>query len=336
MMQLTLPLIDLHRHLDGNVRVATILDLATQYKLPLPTGDLRTLESLVYITDKTADLLAFLKRLDYGVSVLANTDACERIAYENVEDAFNEGLAYVELRFSPGYMAQAHNLVLTQVIEAVIKGVNRAKKDYPVKVNLVGILSRSFGERACMEELDALLAFHEDIVALDLAGDERNFPAHRFAEHFTKARINTAWRFTIHAGEADGPSSIWDAIKILHADRIGHGVRAIEDPQLMNYLREHQIGIESCITSNYQTATWTDIASHPVKSFLKQGLQVCLNTDDPGVSNITLVDEYNKANNMLGINEAECHQLQKNAINMAFLSSADKTKLLQQKSWGKV
>ncbi|WP_371193009.1 adenosine deaminase [Glaciecola sp. SC05] len=328
MTTLRLPLVDLHRHLDGNVRVSTILALAKEHKLPLPSEHLDTLEKIIYIQDKTSNLLEFLQKLDYGVSVLANIEACERIAFENVEDAYNEGLAYVELRFSPFYMAQCHKLALTDVVGAVVRGINAATAIYPVKAKLIGILSRTFGEEACMLELHALLAHHESIAGLDLAGDEYNFPGKRFVEHFALARAKTDWRYTIHAGEADGASSVWDAIHLLRANRIGHGVRAVEDPALVEYLKEHEIGIESCLTSNYQTGTWTDVASHPLKSFLEHGVLACLNTDDPGVSNISLRDEFDIAQTVLKLSSLECDTLQKNAINMAFLSAEEKSMLL--------
>ena len=324
----TLPFIDIHRHLDGNVRVSTIFSLAREHNLALGEYDIAELEKLVYIQDRTSDLLAFLQKLDYGVSVLTNTKACERIAFENVEDAFNEGLAYVELRFSPYYMAQTHQLPLEEVVAAVIRGVKRGEKAYPVKANLIGILSRTFGQTACMQELTSLLAHHKDIVGLDLAGDEFNYPAGMFVDHFDLAREKTQWRITIHAGEAQGSQSVWDAITLLHANRIGHGVRAIEDPKLMSYLADNAIGIESCITSNYQTGTWTDINSHPVKRFLQAGIKACLNTDDPGVSNISLSDEFLIAKNSVGLSEDMQLQLQRNAIDCAFLSEGEKQVLL--------
>ena len=323
----SLPFIDLHRHLDGNVRVSSIIALANEHKLSIPSTDIKTLEQVVYVQDRSSDLMSFLQKLDYGVSVLANIEACERIAFENIEDAHSEGLAYVELRFSPFYMAQAHNLNLADVVAAVIRGVKRGQECFPVKANLIGILSRTFGQDACMQELNALLAHHEGISALDLAGDEYNYPPAMFVEHFDLARAKTDWDFTNHAGEARGAQSVWDAIKLLHATRIGHGVRAIEDPQLLDYLGEHSIGIESCLSSNYQTGTWLDVSTHPLKIFLQHGIKACINTDDPGISNITLANEFAVAKNTLGLSENELVQAQQNALDIAFLSNAQKSAL---------
>ena len=219
---------------------------------------------------------------------------CKRIAYENVEDAFNAGIHYAELRFSPYYMAMNNNLVIADVVAAVIDGVNAACKIYDVKINLIGILSRTFGVEKCQAELDGLLAHKQHLVAIDLAGDEYNFPGEMFVDHFKqvqKAELNV----TIHAGEAAGSESIWQAINQLHATRIGHGVACRTDEKLMDYMLKHDIAIESCLTSNYQTGTIKDLSQHPIKDFLARGLLVCLNTDDPGVQGVELKNEYNIA-----------------------------------------
>ena len=321
------PLLDLHRHLDGNVRVSTIIDLAKQHSINIPSFNVQTLAKQVYIEDKTSDLMAFLQKLDIGVSVLAYADACARITYENVVDAKQEGLEYVELRFSPLYMSQAFKLPLESVTEAVVEGVAQANKTLNFNAKLIGILSRTYGVEACMKELDAILAFSEHIVAVDLAGDEKSYPCKLFVEHFKKVR-DAEMHVTIHAGEADGAHSIWDAINLLGAERIGHGVAAYQDDVLMQYMQKNKIGIETCILSNYQTGTWLDIPSHPVKTFLAKGIEVFLNTDDPGVSNNTLVSEYQLAEQKLNLSTIQIRQLKHNSVQQAFLDPSSKSQLL--------
>jgi adenosine deaminase len=323
MTESNLPLIDLHRHLDGNIRVSSILNLAVKNGIDLPYTDEQALSKHVFIQDKTTDLMAFLQKLDIGVSVLAHVEDCEKIAYENVIDAVNEGLAHVELRFSPYYMARAYNLPLIGVVEAVVAGVARANKEKNYKAKLIGILSRTFGVENCFKELDAILSAKSQIVALDLAGDEHNFPPALFVNHFKIAR-EQGLNITVHAGEAGGANSIWDAINLLGASRIGHGVAAINDNRLLSYMAMHKIGIESCILSNYQTGTWTDMATHPVKSFLSHDIEVFLNTDDPGVSNNTLADEYSLAKTIVNLDDEAIRRLKMNAMSQAFLSSAEK------------
>jgi adenosine deaminase len=318
------PLIDLHRHLDGNIRLDTILDLAQQHSLHIPAYDKENLAKYVYIEDKTTDLLAFLQKLDIGISVIASLDDCKRIAYENVVDAVFEGLDHIELRFSPYYMAQAHGLPIDGVVEAVVAGVNSANKEHNYNAKLIGILSRTYGVNACHLELQALLGTSSPtLVGLDLAGDERNYPANLFVKHFSKAR-DAGLQITVHAGEADGPNSIWDAINLLGANRIGHGVAAIEDSKLVEYMAKHNIGMETCILSNYQTGTWTNISTHPVRQFLEQGVPVCLNTDDPGVSNNSLQSEYALAQHKIKLSTKQIQTMKINSLNQTFLTQAEK------------
>lgn len=330
MINPTLPLIDLHRHLDGNIRAKTIWELAHKHEILLPVEQFDDFIPYVQIIDSESNLLAFLQKLDWGVAVLKTLDDCKRIAYENVEDAFNAGINYAELRFSPYYMAKSHQLNTADVVAAVIDGVRLGMKEFDVKINLIGILSRTFGVEKCQHELNAILAHKQAITAVDLAGDEYNFPGELFVEHFkqvTKADLQV----TVHAGEAAGSESIWQAIQGLNANRIGHGVACQHDNKLMDYMRDNDIAIESCITSNYQTGTVTDIDNHPIKTFLANELLVCLNTDDPAVQNIELKHEFNLASSKLKLNDSQISQLQQNALNASFLSENEKQTLLKQK-----
>jgi adenosine deaminase len=323
------PLTDLHRHLDGNIRLSTIWQLAQEHSIVLPADSLEKLKKKVQIQQKTTDLLAFLEKMELGVSVLASEQTCFRIAYENIEDAKLAGLDYVELRFSPVFMAQAHNLPVDQVVDAVIAGCKAGTKKYGVPVNLIGILSRSYGEATCHQELQALLRAKDDIVALDLAGDEKGFPAIRFKQHFKLAR-DAGWNITVHAGEADGPHSIRQAIDELGATRIGHSVAAREDLHLMDFMANNNISIECCLTSNFQTGACTNIADHPIKTFMERGIVVTLNTDDPGVSGIEIGDEYKLAREVVGLTTEQLAQIQLNGVKVAFVADSVKRALLSQ------
>lgn len=324
------PLTDLHRHLDGNIRTSTIWQLAQEFSIPLEQQSLEELLQATQVQVKTTDLLAFLQKMELGVSVLASEQACYRVAYENVEDAKRAGLTYAELRFSPVFMAKAHNLPIEQVVDAVIAGCKAGSQTYAIPINLIGILSRSFGEATCHQELQALLKAKDDIVALDLAGDEKGFPAIRFKEHFKLAR-DAGWNITVHAGEADGPQSIWQAIEELGATRIGHGVAAREDHRLMDFMANNGISIECCLTSNFQTGACTDIAEHPIKTFIEKGIVVTLNTDDPGVSGIEIADEYKLAREIVGLTAEQLAQIQLNGIEVAFVGDSFKAGLLEQR-----
>ncbi len=330
-MDPTLPLIDLHRHLDGNVRLETILDIGRQHNLPLPAWDLEGLRPYVQVVEPVSGVMAFIAKFKWMIEALVDTHACRRIAYENVEDAAREGLDYVELRFSPAFMAEAHHLNLDAVVEAVVDGVRQGERDFGVKSNLIGIISRTYGVESGWVELDALLSQRDHLVGLDLAGDEANYPARLFKEHFWKAR-DAGWQITVHAGETAGPESIWDAIGELGASRIGHGVSAIDDPRLMDYLRDYHIGIEVNLTSNLQTMTVPSLHEHPARSFLEHGLLVTLNTDDPGVSAIDLAHEYQVAAPQAGLSGDQVRRAQQNALLVAFLSPEEKEELRARKS----
>jgi len=325
------PLIDLHRHLDGSVRLETILDLARQHNIALPASDIEGLRPHVQVTEPQPGVMAFIGKFRWMVGVLADCQACQRVAYENVEDARDEGIDYIELRFSPYFMAEPHGLDLAGVVEAVVDGARQGAHDTGVKVNLIGIISRTYGVENGWAELEALLTQRDHLVALDLAGDEINFPPELFTEHFKRGR-DAGWQITVHAGEAVGPESVWAAIRELGATRIGHAVRAGEDPELLDYMLEHRIGIESNLTSNVQTSAVPDYASHPLKDFLAQGLLATINTDDPGISAIDLPYEYRIAAPQAGLTVDQIHQAQRNALEIAFLSEAEKQALLAKKA----
>ncbi|UJF22217.1 adenosine deaminase [Shewanella sp. OMA3-2] len=331
MIDKSIPLVDLHRHLDGNVRVQTIWELGHKHGIVLPADSLETLAPFVQIQGKENNLVAFLKKLDWMVAVLADLDAVKRVAYENVVDAKVSGLDYAELRFSPYYMAMNHNLPIEAVVEAVIDGVNAGTKEHDIKINLIGIMSRSFGQEKCRLELEGLLAHNDKIVAIDLAGDELGFPGELFTEHFKRVR-DAGLQITAHAGEAAGPESMWQAIETLGATRIGHGVNAISDPKLMEYLAKHRIGIESCPTSNLHTSTIADYDSHPFMQFFNSGVLIGLNTDDPGVSNIDINHEYRVAKSEMGLTDEQLSQVQRNGVEMAFLSDSERKALYASKA----
>jgi len=323
------PLVDIHRHLDGNIRPKTIWDHAQQFNISLPASSMNDLRPYVQVTKNEPSLVAFLSKLDWGIKTLGNLDACRRVAYENIEDLLNAGIDYAELRFSPYYMAMTHNLPIEGVVEAVIDGVNAGIKDFGIRTQLIGIMSRTFGVEACKKELAAILAFKKHFVAVDLAGDELGKPGSLFIDHFAQVK-KTDLQVTVHAGEAAGPESIWQAIEQLGAIRIGHGVNAIKDNALLEYLTTNTIGIESCLTSNIQTSTVPSLSCHPLKQFLKRDILACINTDDPAVEGIELKHEYAIAASQVGLTQKEIQQAQLNGLNTAFLSRNERIELLEK------
>ena len=310
-------MIDLHRHLDGSVRLETVLDLAARHGIELPADNIEDLRPHVQVTESEAGLMAFIARFKYLTAVMVDAEACRRIAFENVEDAAGEGIGYIELRFSPAFMAETHCLDTAEVVEAVVDGIKAGARASGIEARAIGILSRSYGVAQCMEELDALLNFRSDLVAVDLAGDEQRFPAGLFKDHFRRVH-RAGLAVTVHAGEADGPASVRSAIDDLGAERIGHGFRSIEDPDLVELLARRGIGLEICLTSNLHIGAVESYVSHPARQLLEAGVTLNLNTDDPGISGIDLPHEYAMAAPAAGLSGENLRTIRENARRMAF------------------
>lgn len=328
MINESIPLVELHRHLDGNVRLETILDIGLKHNLPLPAKDIDGLRPYIQVTEAKPSILDYFAKFEWLVRVMVDYESVHRIAYENIEDAKNEGIDYIELRFSPWFMSEKNTLDPAGVVEAVVDGVESGSRDFGTRTKLIGILSRTYGPEICKKELEALLTQKEHIVALDLAGDEIHFGGELFVEHFRKAK-DAGWYSDPHAGEVCGPESVWQAIHDLGADRIGHAVHAVEEERLLDYLCEHQIGVESNLTSNVQTSTVKNYPSHPLRKFLERGIGASINTDDPGISACFLKYEYETAAPAAGLTQAQIDQAQLNALNTAFLSADEKEDLIK-------
>jgi adenosine deaminase len=227
-------------------------------------------------------------------------------------------------------MAEPHDLDPAGVVEAVADGAAAGARDLGVKVKLIGILSRTYGPEIAGKELEALLRHSDRLVGLDLAGDEANQPGERFVAHLQRAQ-EAGLQITVHAGEAAGAESVWQALRELGATRIGHAIRATEDPALLDYMAQHRIGIESALTSNVQTSCVPDYASHPLRGFLDRRILATINTDDPGISGIDLRHEYEVAAPAAGLTPTHARQAQQNALFVAFLTAEERETLATQK-----
>jgi adenosine deaminase len=326
------PLVDLHRHLDSNVRLATVLDIARQHNIRLPADNIEELRPYAQVHSAVPSLMDFIAKFELYKQIFVDAEAIERLAFENLEDAVAEGIDYIELRFSPAFMGEHYNLSAQAVTEAICAGLRRAQSQLPVQAQLIVIMSRHLGEERCWEELEAAIAYQaHGVVAIDLAGDEANFPGTRFRRHFERARA-AGLRITAHAGEASGADSVRQAIEELGAERIGHGVHAIEDEAVLQLIATRGVAIESCPTSNVQTSTVASYAAHPLSAFLRRGLLVTLATDDPGISAIDLPYEYRVARDELGLSPEELRRLQANGVAAAFLSDAERADLWRRKT----
>jgi adenosine deaminase len=322
------PLVELHRHLDGNVRIETVLDLARRHGLELPAWTVEGLRPHVQITEREPSLVHFIAKFALLRRVMADYDAVRRIVRENLEDAAREGIDYIELRFSPYFMGEEHGLDTFGVVDAVCDALEEGRGTIPVRAKLIGIISRHYGPEIGRIELAAAIRGRErGVVALDLAGDEANFPGELFVRHFQEAR--EAGLHTIaHAGEAAGAGSVRQAVLELGAERIGHGIRAIEDPAALDLLAEREVTLEVCPTSNLHTSTVRDYRSHPLPALLRRGIRCTLNTDDPSISGLDLAHEYRVAAGELGLSAAEIRRMQETAVTAAFLTPDERRELL--------
>jgi len=328
------PLIDLHRHLEGCVRPSTIIELGLQRDLPLPAWSVEELRPYVQVAGPVPGVMAFIAKFDLMQLCMTDYDAIRRITRECVEDACAEGLDYLELRFSPVFMAEKHDLDLDGVVEAVCDGLQDAVRVHPIRANLIGIMSRTYGPERCWEELEAVLRGRDrGVIAVDLAGDEIAYPGQLFTRHFQRAR-ESGMRITVHAGEPTSAAQVRQAIVELGAERIGHGIRAVDDPAVMDLVAREGVGLENCLSTNVQCGLVSSYAEHPLPVFLRRGLLVTLNTDCTTISGSDLKSEYRLAEEELALSEEELNQLRLNAGRVAFLTDEERADLMRGTSAG--
>jgi len=299
----TTGLTELHRHLDVSVRLSTLLELAHQRGLIPTSTSLEGFREDFLIREPMADLVSVLGKFTLYQQVLDHYDVVERVAFEAAEDAYREGIRTLEFRFSPSFVCDLSKMPWLEALDGFTAGLARAMVTYPdFRAGLICIGSRDFGMGSIEKTIEFFLRERDRFIGFDLAGDEVQFPNYLYRSAI-KPVIACGTKITIHAGEADGPDSVWSAIQDLGAIRIGHGIRSIEDPKLMEYLREHQILLEMCPTSNRMTSAWPDFRTHPFRTCLEFGIPVCLNTDDPSIFGNSLADEIRIARDVMGLSD---------------------------------
>ncbi len=323
-----MPKTDLHVHLDGSLRPRTVLELAEEHGVELPSRDVEELADYLLVDDARS-LEEYLERFEVTVSVMQHADALERIAYELCEDAAAENVRYTEIRFSPILLAR-EGLPLPETVEAPLRGIRRAEEEFDLQAALIicGIRNR---EPDVSRDLADLTVAYKDrgVVAFDLAGAEYNYPAKKHKNAFYTV-LNHNVSATIHAGEAYGAESIHQAIHYCGAHRIGHGTRLFEDPDLMQYVNDHRIPLEICLTSNVQTRAVESFASHPVRTYFDEGLVVSLHTDNRLMSGTTVTEEYVRAWKHLDFTLEAIARMALYGFESAFLHWNDKQALLEE------
>jgi len=322
----SLPKVDLHRHLEGSIRLTTLVELAERGEIPLPANQAKLKRMVTVQPGDPASHAHFLSRFGRLRQVFQSEAIIRRIAAEAVEDARLDGVRHLELHLTPPALAQAADFDYEDVIEWVWQaGSSAAGSD--LSVGLVVSLNRhepvSLAERA----VAAALAQPEGVIALDLAGDEAAHDAAPFADLLARAKQAGVF-ISVHAGEWNGPGSVRQAIELLGADRIAHGVRAMEDRDTVLMARDRGIPFAVCLTSNVQSGVVGGYADHPLPAMIQAGLQVSLNTDDPSVSGIRLTDEYQLAVDMLGLSVESIQMVVLAGAQSAFLPAKPKASLV--------
>jgi adenosine deaminase len=324
----SLPKVELHRHLEGSLRLETMLDVARKHGMTVPASVVN-LSRLVQVQDQEPLTFEnFLGKFNTLRMFYRSPEVIDRITREAIEDASKDNIRYLELRFTPVALSRAERFPLHDVMEWVCASAKEGAKKYGVTVRLIASVNRH--ESLELAEQVIWLAagmMDKGIVGIDLAGNEAQFPAKPFASLFKEAH-QAGLAVTIHAGEWGGPENVREAIEKFNAARIGHGVRVMEDDFVTALAREHGTAFEVCMTSNYQTGVAKSLPAHPMPKMLAAGLNVTLNTDDPSISQITLSNEYRVAVEDLKIGREALKERIMAAALAGFIAPNDKKKMI--------
>lgn len=318
-----LPKIELHCHLDGSVRPQTIIDIAQKENIALPSNKLEEIQNMVRVPLDCTSLVEYLKRFDLPNLVMQTRESLRRITFELLEDASKENLKYIEIRFAP-MLHTLKGLSVSEVIESIIEGIREAEKKYEIKANLI------LGCMRTMTVSDAIYVVEEGkkylnkgVVAIDLCGPEKEGFAKEYKEAIDLAR-DYGYRVTIHAGEAASGFNVLEAVELLNAERIGHGVGIKDLAEAYEIVKDKNIVLEMCPTSNINTKAVNSYKEHPFYKFYKDGLKVTLNTDNRTVSNIDLTNEFNSIYNDFDMSEEDYRNLYLSAVDATFADEETK------------
>ncbi|MCQ4924577.1 adenosine deaminase [Tissierella carlieri] len=321
-----IPKIELHCHLDGSVRPETMYELLLQQEEDLHVSDIKEFEELVSVKEECNSLIEYLKKFSYPLKVMQRKENIERITYELLEDLSIQNVKYVEIRFAP-FLHMNDGLNFNDVVESVLKGMERGREEFNILSNAILICMRHESLQNSLEVVEYGEKYlGKGVVAVDLAGNEQDFPPEIHKEAFELAR-KKGYKITIHGGETGAVENISKSIELLYAERIGHGIAAIKDPKVMELLREKNIYLEMCPISNLQTKAVDSIENYPIRKYMELGIGVTVNTDNTTVSNTSLEKEYKLLMEELNFSIEEILKLIDNSVEAAFISREEKETL---------
>jgi adenosine deaminase len=316
-----LPKIELHVHVLGSIRPETLLSIIENDGISSPYSNVADIRKRFEYTD----FLSFLQTYMEIIGYILDEGHFERLTYELLENCSKSSIKYVEISFSPRDHMSNH-LEFAKMVDAIKRGIRKAKREFGIDADIrVDIVRNSTFEEAS-EILDLIEEHPDNIISIDIGGNEKEYPPRLFTEIFKRGREN-GLHCVAHAGEAVGPQSIWEAISFLNVERIGHGVTAREDPKLIEYLKENQIAIEMCPVSNLRTGAVGSIREHPIREFFDKGLLVTVNSDDPSLFHTDMNNEFLQLHKNLDFSLENLFQLSLNATQTAFISDERKSKL---------
>jgi len=335
----TLPKVLLHDHLDGGVRAKTVIELAKEYKYKkLPTTNPRELAEWFHRGANRGSLPLFLEGFEHTCGVMQTEESLERVAYEMMEDMKNDGVVYVETRFAPVFHTDK-GLHLETVVKSVLKGLERGKQDFGVHYGLILCALRHMKPDISIEIAELAVDFrNQGVVGFDLAGEEGGYPPKKHVEAFHYIQREN-FNITVHAGEAFGKESIWQAIQWCGAHRIGHATRLVEDMKiedgkvmsmgtLAQYVLDKRVPLEMCLTSNVHTGAVKKLEDHPFGVYYRYKFRVTLNTDDRLMSDITMTDEYHTAVETFGLGIDDLEKIAINSMKSAFIPYKQRIRII--------
>jgi adenosine deaminase len=316
-----IPKVELHVHLEGSIRPETLLRLAERHEVSLPA---RTVEEMRALYQYTT-FLHFLEIYQMCTRVLLTSEDFAEITYEFLEQQAKQNVRYTEVMVSLSDHL-IRGVAAETVLEGVFEGQRRGERDFTTRLSVLLDPGRQWPSYVTEVSKIAVRHAGNGIIGFGIGGDEANFPPELFVEDFARVRAAGLHR-TAHAGEAAGAESMWGAVRLLGAERLGHGVHAHDDPALLEYLREERIAIDMCPVSNVKTGAVATIADHPIRQYLEEGLLVTVNSDDPPMFGTSITNEYRVLYDTLGFSERDLQQLSLNAVEASFLPEAEKKSL---------
>ncbi len=322
-----IPKVELHRHLEGSIRLDTLCELARDLKIKGITENIQSIRNTFLILEPMKNLEIALLKFRNLQSILASEEILERISYEIIEDAYHSQIRVLELRYSPQFIHERHpHLSYEKIHMAILKGASLAAKTYSIAYGLIGLIARNDDVKIRNRVMDFIIENKETFIATDLADNELGFGVDEFIDDFQRAKKH-GLHITIHAGEPalkGAAENIKASIDKLGAERIGHGVQAIHHPEIIDYLIEKQITLELCLTSNYLVQAVPSLEAHPIQKLRERGVKVTINTDDPGPFNISLNNEYEKLHKIFGFTEKDFKEINETALQASFIPDEKK------------